>query len=53
MDAARAMHQSCHHFTRLSDGRSPSSEALTWALARARRDITVPIGTPWMSATSR
>ena len=42
-----------HHFTRRSAGRSPSSEALTWARARARRDITVPIGTPWMSATSR
>ena len=42
-----------HHFTRRSAVRSPSSEAFTWARARARRDITVPIGTPWMSATSR
>lgn len=41
------------HFTRRSAGRSPSSDALTWARARARRDITVPIGTPCTSATSR
>jgi hypothetical protein len=47
------MHNPCHHFTRRSVTRSPSSEALTWARARASRDITVPIGTPWMSATSR
>src|SRR5450759_4462281 len=39
------MHNTCHHFTRCSAGRSPWSEALTWARARARRDITVPIGT--------
>jgi hypothetical protein len=36
----------CHHFTRRSAARSPSSEAFTWARARASRDITVPIGTP-------
>src|SRR5579871_425683 len=41
------------YFTRRNAGRSPSSTAFTWARARARRDITVPIGTPWMSATSR
>src|SRR6202030_4556522 len=39
-------HHSCHHFTRRSATRSPSSEAFTWARARASRDITVPIGTP-------
>src|SRR6266436_4505523 len=33
----------CHHLTRRRTGRSPWSEALTWARARARRDITVPI----------
>src|ERR1700722_8984187 len=46
-------HNVGHHFTRRNAGRSPSSEAFTCARARARRDITVPIGTPWMSATSR
>src|SRR3954467_12604733 len=58
-----SMHNACHYyachhftrhyFTRRSAVRSPSSDAFTWALARASRDITVPIGTPWMSATSR
>jgi len=46
-----AMHNACHHltlryFTRRNAARSPSSDAFTWARARARRDITVPIGTP-------
>src|ERR1019366_4198554 len=40
------MHNACHYFTRRSAGRSPSSEAFTCARARAKRDITVPIGTP-------
>ena len=39
------MHNACHHFTRRNAVRSPSSDALTWARARASRDITVPIGT--------
>src|SRR5436190_9218316 len=41
------------HFTRRSAGRSPSRYALICARARASRDITVPIGTPCTSATSR
>src|SRR6266702_1802212 len=47
------MHYDCHHLTLRNAVRSPSSDAFTCARARASRDITVPIGTPWMSATSR
>jgi hypothetical protein len=46
-------HATIGYFTRRNAGRSPWSEAFTCARARASRDITVPIGTPWMSATSR
>ena len=39
------MHEACHYFTRRSDGRSPSSTALTWARARASRDIARALAT--------
>ena len=51
-----SMHNACHYyachhfarhyFTRRSAVRSPSSDAFTWARARASRDITVPTERP-------